>query len=148
MTDERNSIGVYIKPAEQLWLSFEKKDEILDTDAGRTESVRIRQQMDLVLERDNLKKALRKVIRNGGSPGVDGMKVTKLTDYLKREWPKVRRQLESGDYIPHPVKRVSIPKPGGGLRHLGIPTVLDRFIQQAVLQVLQNQWDYCTLRLF
>ena len=85
--------------------------------------------------------ALRKVIRNGGSPGVDGMKVTELTDYLKREWPKIRRQLEAGNYSPRPIRRVSIPKPGGGIRHLGIPTALDRFIQQAILQVLQDQWD-------
>ena len=130
-----------IKPAEQLWLDFKSKSEISDTEPSSIASVSYNQQMDLVLERDNLKAALRKVIRNGGSPGVDGMKVTALTEYLKREWPKLRRQLETGDYIPQPVKRVSIPKPGGGLRHLGIPTALDRFIQQAVLQVLQKRWD-------
>jgi len=141
MTDERNSIGVDIKPADQLWLSFEKKDEISGTETESTESVRDRQQMDLVMERDNLKMALQKVIRNGGSPGVDGIKVTELTDYLKREWPKIRRQLEEGKYIPQPVRRATIPKPGGGIRPLGIPTVLDRFIQQALLQVLQKQWD-------
>lgn len=122
-------------------MSFEEKEEISDTETESIESVRDSQQMDLVLERDNLKMALRKVIRNGGGPGVDGMKVTELTDCLKREWPKLRRQLEEGDYIPQPVRRVSIPKPGGGIRHLGIPTVLDRFIQQALLQVLQKQWD-------
>jgi len=122
-------------------LSFEEKDKIYGTEPVRPESVRNNQQLDLVLDRDNLKMALRKVIRNGGSPGVDGMKVTELTDYLKREWPKIRRQLEAGNYSPRPIRRVSIPKPGGGIRHLGIPTALDRFIQQAILQVLQDQWD-------
>lgn len=97
--------------------------------------------MAQVMERENLKRALRKVIRNGGSPGVDGMKVIELTSYLKREWPKLRRQLEEGSYLPEPVKRVTIPKPGGGQRHLGIPTAVDRFIQQALLQVLQEEWD-------
>lgn len=133
--------GIDIKPAEQLWLDFETKAEVSDTETESTESVSNKQQMDLVLERENLKRALQKVIRNGGSPGIDGMKVTDLKDHLKQEWQKIRRQLEDGTYQPQPVRRVSIPKPGGGIRHLGIPTVLDRFIQQAVLQVLQKEWD-------
>ena len=97
--------------------------------------------MESVVERQNLITALRKVERNGGSPGIDGMRVETLKDYLKEHWPKIKQDLLWGRYEPMPVKRVEIPKPGGGKRLLGIPTVLDRFIQQAILQVLQKQWD-------
>jgi len=69
------------------------------------------------------------------------MKVGALPGYLKQHWPAIREQLLSGNYEPQPVRRVEIPKPDGGMRKLGIPTVLDRFIQQAVMQVLQNRWD-------
>ena len=95
-----------------------------------------------VCERENLMEALRRVKANKGSAGVDGMTVGELTDYLKQHWPTIREQLLSGTYEPKPVRRVEIPKPdGGGVRKLGIPSVLDRFIQQAVMQVLQRQWD-------
>lgn len=67
--------------------------------------------------------------------------VGQLTNYLKEHWPAIRDQLLKGTYEPKPVKRVEIPKPDGGVRKLGIPTVLDRFIQQAVMQVLQKRWD-------
>ena len=98
--------------------------------------------MEEVCERENLKAALRQVKANKGSAGVDGMTVAELTDYLKQHWPAIREQLLSGTYGPKPVRRVEIPKPdGGGSRKLGIPTVLDRFIQQAVMQVLQQRWD-------
>lgn len=97
--------------------------------------------MEEVCQRENLKKALKRVRRNKGSPGVDGMTVNELPDYLMEHWPMIRDQLLSGTYRPQPVKRVEIPKPGGGVRKLGVPTCLDRFIQQAVLQVLQEQWD-------
>jgi RNA-directed DNA polymerase len=97
--------------------------------------------MERVVERSNLLAALRRVRSNGGSPGVDGMTVEALPHYLRRKWPKIREQLLSGTYRPHPVRRVKIPKPGGGVRKLGIPTVLDRFIQQALLQALQRDWD-------
>ena len=97
--------------------------------------------MEEVCQRENLKKALKRVRQNKGSPGVDGMTVKELPDYLMEHWPMIRDQLLSGTYQPQPVKRVEIPKPGGGVRKLGIPTCLDRFIQQAVLQVLQEQWD-------
>lgn len=97
--------------------------------------------MEEVLERENLKEALRRVKSNHGSPGVDGMTVDALAGYLKEHWPHLREQLLSGRYRPRPVKRVEIPKPDGGTRQLGIPTVLDRFIQQAVLQALQPIWD-------
>jgi RNA-directed DNA polymerase len=95
-----------------------------------------------VCERDNLKKALRRVKANKGGAGVDGMTVDELDDYLKQHWPTIRAQLLNGTYEPQPVRRMEIPKPdGGGTRKLGIPSVLDRFIQQAVMQVLQRQWD-------
>ena len=97
--------------------------------------------MEEVLERDNLRKALRRVKSNKGSPGIDGMSVWQLPGYLKEHWREVRDGLVSGAYKPQPVKRVEIAKPGGGVRKLGIPTVLDRFIQQALLQVLQKCWD-------
>ena len=97
--------------------------------------------MECVLERENLFKALRQVRSNGGSPGVDGMTVYALSDYLRGNWPALRESLLRGTYQPKPVKRVEIPKPGGGVRPLGIPTVVDRFIQQALLQVLQPEWD-------
>jgi len=97
--------------------------------------------MEEVCERENLKEALRRVKGNKGSAGVDGVTVGKLTDYLKQHWPAIRVQLLNGTYEPKPVRRVGIPKPAGGVRKLGIPTVLDRLIQQAVMQVLQRRWD-------
>ena len=97
--------------------------------------------MEDVCERENLKEALRRVQANKGSAGVDGMTVGGITDYLKQHWPAIREQLLNGTYEPRPVRRVEIPKPDGGIRKLGIPTVLDRLIQQAVMQVLQRQWD-------
>ena len=97
--------------------------------------------MEEVCERGNLERALKRVRANKGSPGVDGMTVSALGGYLSEHWPAIREQLMSGTYKPQPVKRVQIPKPDGGRRNLGIPTVLDRFIQQAVLQVLQARFD-------
>ena len=98
--------------------------------------------MEEVCERGNLKEALRQVKGNKGSAGIDEMTVDQLGDYLKQHWPAIRGQLLNGTYEPKPVRRVEIPKPdGGGVRKLGIPTVLDRFIQQAVMQVLQRRWD-------
>jgi RNA-directed DNA polymerase len=99
------------------------------------------QLMEEVCERENCKQALARVKANKGSPGVDRMTVQQLPEYLKQHWPAIREQLLSGTYVPQPVKRVEIPKPDGGMRKLGIPTVLDRFIQQAVMQVLQRKWD-------
>jgi len=97
--------------------------------------------MEAVCERDNCLRALKRVKANRGSPGTDGMRVEELSGYLRQHWPAIREQLLRGNYQPQPVKRVEIPKPDGGVRKLGIPTVLDRFIQQAVMQVLQGQWD-------
>lgn len=101
----------------------------------------VEQLMEEVCERENLKKALAQVKANQGSPGVDGMTVEQLPGYLREHWPTIRKQLLSGTYKAQPIKRVEIPKPGGGVRKLGIPCVLDRFIQQAVMQILQSRWD-------
>jgi RNA-directed DNA polymerase len=98
--------------------------------------------MEEVCERENLKQALKRVKANKGAPGVDGMTVQALPAYLREYWPSIRAMLLNGTYKPQPVRRVEIPKPdGGGVRKLGIPSALDRFIQQAVLQVLQRRWD-------
>src|SRR6266702_3535978 len=97
--------------------------------------------MEEVCERENLKEALRRVKANKGSAGVDGMTTGAITDYLKQHWPAIRARLLNGTYEPKPVRRVEIAKPDGGARKLGIPSVLDRFIQQAVMQVLQRRWD-------
>ena len=107
-----------------------------------TESPAIGEQwMEEVCERENCEQALKRVKANKGSAGVDGMTVQQLPDYLRQHWPAIREQLLSGTYKPQPVKRVEIPKPDGGVRKLGIPTVLDRMIQQAMMQVLQHHWD-------
>jgi RNA-directed DNA polymerase len=97
--------------------------------------------MEQVVARANALAALKRVKQNKGSPGVDGMTVDDLSRYLVTHWETLREQLLAGRYQPQPVKRAEIPKPGGGTRQLGIPTVLDRFIQQCVLQVLQPQFD-------
>ncbi len=97
--------------------------------------------MERIVARDNLRKALAQVRRNKGAPGLDGMSVKDLAAHLKEHWPEIRDQLLQGTYQPQPVRRVEIPKASGGTRPLGIPTVLDRFIQQAVMQVLQEEWD-------
>ena len=97
--------------------------------------------MEAVWERENCEQALRRVQANKGSAGIDRMSVEQLPVYLREHWPEIREQLFSGTYRPQPVKRVEIPKPDGGMRKLGIPTVLDRFIQQTVLQVLQGIVD-------
>ena len=97
--------------------------------------------MEAILERDNLRKALARVKANKGAAGIDRMTIEDLAPYLKEHWPRIRAQLLDGSYRPQPVRRVEIPKAAGGMRPLGIPTVLDRFIQQAVMQVLQADWD-------
>lgn len=97
--------------------------------------------LELMLEGDNLRLALKRVVRNGGAPGVDGMVVGELSDHLRNHWETIKAKLHTGCYIPNPVKRVEIPKPGGGVRLLGIPTAIDRFIQQALLQVMTPIFD-------
>ena len=94
-----------------------------------------------VLERTNLQRALKQVQQNKGAPGIDGMTVDELPNHLKHHWPELRSQLETGCYYPQPVKRVHIPKGNGKTRPLGIPTVVDRFIQQAIAQVISAHWE-------
>jgi RNA-directed DNA polymerase len=137
----------------QLELAFtdESRSEAPRVSAEGTESLAAKRSaeslaigerlMEEVCERDNCKRALARVKANKGSAGVDAMSVQQLPAYLKQHWPAIREQLLSGTYEPQPVRRVEIPKPGGGVRKLGIPTVLDRFVQQAVMQVLQRKWD-------
>ncbi|MGF7401451.1 group II intron reverse transcriptase/maturase, partial [Thermoanaerobacterium thermosaccharolyticum] len=86
--------------------------------------------LEMILERENMKEAYKRVVANKGSHGVDGMEVDELLPYLKENWPTIKQQLLEGKYKPQPVLRVEIPKPDGGIRLLGIPTVLDRLIQQ------------------
>lgn len=94
-----------------------------------------------VLRRENMMAALTNVVRNGGAPGVDGVTVEDLMDYSRAHWERIKREILNGSYRPQPVRRVEIPKPAGGTRTLGIPTVMDRMIQQALLQVLQPIFD-------
>jgi len=98
--------------------------------------------MESILERNNMRRAIRRVIKNGGAPGVDGMTVRKLKRHFKRHRAKIERALLDGTYMPMPVRQKEIPKPGGGVRLLGIPTALDRAIQQAMAQVLTQIWDH------
>ena len=99
------------------------------------------QLMEEVCDRGNLEKAWKRVRRNKGSPGIDGMTIDDAKDYLREHWPSIRSRLLEGTYQPQPVKRVEIPEPDGGVRKLGVPCVVDRLIQQAMLQVLQERWD-------
>ena len=116
-------------------------DEPVAGSPGQPESIPPRALLAQVLERANLQRALKQVRRNKGAPGIDGMTVEELPEYLNRHWLEIRAQLETGHYRPRPVKRVDIPKADGKTRPLGIPTVLDRFIQQAIAQVLSAQWE-------
>jgi RNA-directed DNA polymerase len=137
----------------QLVLAFAERDrsetpkatqegtESLTAKCETESSARQEQLMEEVCKRGNCWQAYKRVKANKGSPGIDGMKVGDLSGYLKQHWPTIREQLLKGTYRPQPVRRVEIPKPDGGVRKLGIPTVLDRLIQQAVMQVLQRRWD-------
>jgi len=97
--------------------------------------------MEEVCDRENLRSAWKRVRRNQGGPGVDGMTIDDAKDYLREYWPSIRVRLLDGNYRPQPVKRVAIPKPDGGIRKLGVPCVVDRLIQQALLRVLEERWD-------
>lgn len=116
-------------------------DEPIAGKHQNTASPNISTLMTEVLEIENLKQALAHVRRNKGAPGIDGMTVDELGAHLKANWPTIRAQLVAGSYCPKPVRRVEIPKPDGRKRLLGIPTVVDRFIQQAIAQVVQRCWE-------
>ena len=117
------------------------QDELAAGSPRQPESIHPQALLAQVLDRANLQRALKQVRQNKGAPGTDGMTVDELPQYLKQHWPEIRVQLETGRYRPQPVKRVEIPKPDGKPRPLGIPTVLDRFIQQAIAQVISAQWE-------
>jgi RNA-directed DNA polymerase len=138
----------------QLWLAFgeEGGSEAPKSLGGGSETLTAKrrnespasnseQLMEEVCERENCLQALKRVKSNKGSAGIDGMTAGELPAYLLEHWPAIRDQLLAGTYKPQPVRRVEIPKPDGGVRKLGIPTVLDRMVQQAVMQVLQGRWD-------
>jgi RNA-directed DNA polymerase len=137
----------------QLPLAFmtESRGEPLDAGQEGTESSAAKREsqspaidkslIEEVCERENLEAAWQQVRSNQGSPGVDGRTIDETRDDLRGNWPAIRAQLLNGTYEPQPVRRVEIAKPDGGVRKLGIPTVLDRLIQQAILQVLQRRWD-------
>ena len=133
-------------------LAAEGRGEALDAEAEDAEPLMAKpapespalaeqQLMEEVCDRGNLEGAWKRVRSNKGSPGVDGMTIDAAKDYLREHWPTIRTRLLEGTYQPQPVKRVEIPKPDGGIRKLGVPCVVDRLIQQAMLQVLQERWD-------
>ena len=122
----------------------ESKERERQTSTAATENTQPEAEMlmEEVLRRENLRSAFRRVHPNKGAPGIDGMTVEDLVPYLKEKWPRIREELPRGRYVPQPVRQVEIPKPDGkGMRPLGIPTVLDRIIQQAILQVLTPIFD-------
>ncbi len=109
---------------------------IVSTPDGTTDRL-----MEAILDAQNLKRALQRVRANKGAPGVDGVTTDQFVDYLRAHWPTIRTQLQAGTYHPQPIRGVEIPKPSGGVRMLGIPNVVERFIQQAVLQILTPLFD-------
>lgn len=127
----------------ESWGEAHREERSEETESAKTKPKRpgLSGILEAALQRRNLSAALRRVQSNQGSPGIDGMKTEELSGYLKEHWPRIREQLFAGSYRPQPVLRRIIEKEGGGQRELGIPTVLDRFIQQALLQVLQPQID-------
>lgn len=114
---------------------------VFESSTAKPEEIRSSNLMEEILDQENIKAAIARVRRNGGAPGIDGLTTESLVPYMIANWEGIKRELLAGSYKPKPVRRVAIPKPGGGERHLGIPTVMDRVIQQAFLQILQPQWD-------
>lgn len=127
-------------PQRKLATALPSDEPVAGSD-GQPESIPPRALLAQVLDRANLQRALKQVCRNKGAPGIDGMTVDELPEYLKHHWLDIRAQLETGHYRPQPVKRVEIPKADGKTRPLGIPTVLDRFIQQAIAQIISAHWE-------
>ena len=134
-SDERASVNRLV-PAVGV-----SRDELVAGDCGEPEPNLNEGLLERVLLRPNLQRALQQVRSNRGAPGIDGMSVDELPQYLREHWREIRARLVAGSYKPRPVRRVEIPKPDGRRRLLGITTVLDRFIQQAIAQVVQEQWE-------
>ncbi len=133
----------------QMHMELEEGDYALETSSADFIAARLTKSptgddrlMEMILERGNMRKALRRVEKNKGAPGVDGMKTTQLRGYIRRNWHWIKPALLAGGYRPLPVLRTEIEKPDGGMRPLGIPAVVDRLIQQATMQVLQKIWDH------
>lgn len=125
----------------QGWLPLECESDLGVYNLSMETPTQNMETMERIVAPSNVREAYRRVKRNGGCPGVDGMTVEELVVHLHTHWRQIRKELLDGTYKPSPVKRHELPKPGGGIRVLGIPTVVDRLIQQAVLQVLQPEWD-------
>src|SRR5207237_2966163 len=134
--NERDSVSTGAGEAQHRRRRESESFPAIHEEESATDTDRI---MEEICEWGNLKEAIGQVRANKGSAGIDGRAVDELPDY--RELVVIREQLLKGTYTPQPVKRVEIPKPDGGVRKLGIPTVVDRFVQQAVMQVLQKHWD-------
>ena len=117
------------------------QDESVAGHGSQTASIQPEALLGRVLERPNLQRALKQVRQNKGAPGIDGMSVDELPRHLKEHWQEIRAQLVAGTYCPQRVKRVEIPKSDGKKRPLGIPTVVDRFIQQALAQIISAAWE-------
>ena len=132
--------GANRKPT-QGWLALEYESDLGVYNLSTETPTQNMEMMERIVVPSNVREAYRRVKANGGCPGVDGMTVEELTQYLRAHWQQVRKDLLDGTYEPSPVKRHELRKPGGGIRVLGIPTVLDRLIQQLILQVLQPEWD-------
>ena len=109
---------------------------VKSSETERKERMETSNLMEQILSRDNLNRAYLQVVRNKGAEGVDEMKYTELKEHLVKNGESIKEQLRTRKYKPQPVRRVEIPKPDGGVRNLGVPTVTDRFIQQAIAQVL------------
>jgi RNA-directed DNA polymerase len=133
--------GMNSGPGKQLWLPLRVEGELGMCDLTLENPTDQQEMMERIIAPGNLRAAYRRVKSNKGAPGIDGMRVEELAGHLRQHWPMIREQLLCGTYRPAPVRRHEIEKTGGGIRILGIPTVLDRLIQQAILQVLQPEWD-------
>jgi RNA-directed DNA polymerase len=138
------------KPVERQALTTAKREQSSREPVDETANVTVGEDhsheeptdlLSAVLDRSNMQRAYDRVLRNKGAPGVDGLTVSGLKAYLKRHWPEHKEALLNGSYTPQPVRKVEIPKSGGGVRQLGIPTVLDRLIQQALHQVLSPVFE-------
>ena len=123
----------------QGWLPLNCESDLGEYDLSTETPTENMEMMERIVAPSNVREAYRRVKRNDGCPGVDGMTVEEMQVHLQNHWQQIRKELLDGTYKPFPVRRHELPKPGGGIRVLGIPTVLDRLIQQAVLQVLQPE---------